>query len=105
MAITTEGMEKAEWTFCYEKSGAQVRMLPWAFLRFGDDGEDRQYVVPIPPLGTSIGPGGNSSVPPRFYRTYAEFMPFRAFPMETDRPLAVSGDVPGPVALHFFGGI
>lgn len=118
MAITSEGITKAEWTFCYERrqtrrsTGAmadELRRLPWAFVEFADAGEQgKRYVVPVPPQYIPIGQPANGVeaelgwVP---YRQYAEYMQNQPFPHENGQGPRGAGDNAGPVALHFFGAV
>jgi hypothetical protein len=104
--INARTMDLAEVTYCYEltsDAGARLpRQLPWAFVRFGDVGEDRAYVAPVGALGlTEPGRG--------VYRTFAEYMPFRGFPLEGSRPARVNSTddlfKPGPLAVHFYGDV
>ena len=105
--INGNTMDHAEVTYCYERDiqagGVQVtRPLPWAFIRFGDTNEEQKYVAPTGSLGLTM-PGRG------VFRAFQEFMPSRAFPLETSRPARVNNadDVnrPGPIGVHFFGAV
>ena len=106
MAFTKASWDNAEWTVCRENSGPAFRVLPWAFMRLGDKGEERQYVVPIRHgsswMAGTPAPGIDT---PKWVGE--EFMPFVPFPVEgVGRAPRVNGDAPnkyGPV--HFFGWI
>jgi len=106
MAITADAMSKAEVTYCYERdelSPGTQRQLPWCFVRFGDVGEERKYLAPVDAIGLLAD--RSASV----YRAFAEYMPFRRFPLESGRPARVNNaddtNKPGPVGIHFFGGV
>lgn len=124
MAIGANGVAQAELTLCAERDNfgdrrdgnfqlKETRLLPWAFVRFGGDGEDR-YVMPM--NGFKITETTDAQVAQTedvignrvWQRIYLEYMPFRAFPLESQRPLVNGpGDegVLGQVAVHFFGGV
>jgi hypothetical protein len=118
MAYTDRGIDQAEYTFCYEKrerpgSLPELVRLPWALVRFGDPGEDRKYVTPLPNVAfagsTGQSAASNSEIGWIPYRQFYEMMPNLPFPLESSRP-AVSGDpeadnAPGVWAVHFFGPI
>jgi len=134
MSVNNNSMEQAEITYFFEKLSnthpyrdAQnrhtVRQLPWCQIRFGDDGEDRKYVQPLPPNALICG-GGNfmshyrdinftessSAVTKTFGVSFMEFAPFLPFPLESGRPApgspaGIDSDIPGPYAIHFFGGV
>ena len=116
MAYTSRGIEEMEFTFCYQRlerrgENPELRRLPWAFVRFADAGEDRKYVMPLPPLGlTAVGGGSplldpGALTPPR--RSFYEFMEHAPFPLENGTPARVNSNeddrFPGPQAVHFFG--
>lgn len=98
MALTTEGIDKAEIAVCVELDGRFERLLPWAFVTFADAGEERRWVMPASQGLHVIG--GQP------YRQTREAMRNRAFPHELDfGPKPSSGDLSkeGPRAVHFFG--
>ena len=107
MAVNANTIDRAEWTFCVEREGEQTRALPWAFLKFGGDDEERKYVVPLPPFGLGVGmlPVAANVIGWAPYRQYQEVMPFRAFPLDSARGSRAYDDPPGTVAVHFFGGV
>lgn len=97
MALTSDGVERAEVTHCFEtdvardSTGAMVpvqRRLPWVFVRFGSVGEER-YVAPVGGVGLALLGG-------ELYRESVEYMSRRAF------PYGVTSD--GPTGVQFFGG-
>lgn len=115
MAITGDGMDMAEVTYCVvvdrlrgvDGSFAQVQFnLPWAFVRFGDVGEERRYVMSLD--GRSVGltvPGAS------VYRAREEVMRNSPFPYDD---LLARGNYPtsdadalkgGTQAIHYFGGV
>lgn len=114
MAITNDGMDKAEVTYCYQfdvqrmadGSFAQTEIcLPWAWVKFADPGEERRY------LTTRTGDGVGLTVPgAQPYRQLREAMRFSPFPHEADRASKNSGpgndnNVPGDYAIHFIGNV
>jgi hypothetical protein len=108
MAITADSIDKAVWTFCYETlGGGRRRKLPWAFVRFGTEG-DETYVVPVcgPVTGASAG---HVPLPPdTLIEGDPVFMDNVPFPQEANRRRSNGpGDanIGGPVALHYFGGV
>jgi len=127
MAINDATIESAEITYCLERIGnfrddygygrKPVRQLPWAFVRFGGAGEDRKYVMPIPPNVAMMGSGINdalvgltvsvTSQPLHFTygRAFIEYMPNQPFPFENSTGPRSNGDPAGDVAVHFFGGV
>ena len=95
----------AIWTRCYERTSlGGLKPLPWAFLQFGDAGEDRKYVVPTAGA-TFLGADGTEVT----RAVLSEVMPHQPFPLDSGRPARGSGtldsDKPGPMAVHFFGRI
>ena len=52
MAFTSASWDSAKWTICRENAGPAYPPLPWAFVRLGDVGEERQYVVPTRHIAT-----------------------------------------------------
>jgi len=77
MAFTAESYDRAEWTFFYDPSFRnELRPLPYAELRLGDDGEERKYVVPL--VGSS-----RAAFSP--YRQRIEFRANRPFPFASVR--------------------
>lgn len=122
MAVNQQTIDDAEWTFCYDvvpvratalpsraapgnfQSGQQITELPWAFLRFGDVGEERKYVVPT--NGVTFSGFSSSGMDACRYE-FQEYMPFQPFPVDTARPARSSGPddtrFGGPVSVHFFG--
>lgn len=114
MALTMDGMDKAEVFYCYEISQQRLvdgrfvqveNILPWAFVKFTDPGEDSVRWVSSR-NGDSVGltvPGAVT------YRQRREIMRNSPFPHEADRPglTSTDGDLlkPGPIAIHFFGPI
>ena len=125
MAISRDGVARARiiWLFERDQFGdrrdgsghaPETRLLPWAFIRFDGDAEEN-YVMPhngMPfterstdqTVGTEDAQGNRA-----FARQYMEFMPNRAFPLESSGAASVNSNrddgVPGPVALHYFGGV
>lgn len=115
MAYTSRGIEEMEITFCYQRvqrrnDDPEMRRLPWAFVRFRDDGEERRYVMTVPPLGLTAGGGGSPLLDPGALlpptRSYYEFMDHAPFPLENGAPAPVNSTeddrFPGPRAVHFF---
>jgi hypothetical protein len=104
MSWSSEGFQKAEWTFCNELLAyGEVRHLPWARIQFDGPGEEQKYVVPVQRSGSARSAAGSAGFTP--YKQYRELMAFRPFPLESDRPLPSGGVVPGPMGVHFFGGV
>lgn len=115
MAYSSRGIEEMEFTFCYQKiqrrnADPEMRRLPWAFVRFADAGEDRRYVMPLPPLGLTAHSAGSNLdpgalVPPP--RSFYEFMDHEPFPSDNATPARVSSTeddrFPGRQSVHFFG--
>ena len=107
MTVTSRSIDNAEFTICenYEVRG---QVLPWAFLRFGDTDEERKYVVPMPGYWPTVAVAVSQGIE-RLKIVGVEYMPFRPFPAEPARPArsSSSDDInrPGPLALHFFGGV
>ena len=109
MAVTTEGIDKAEVTQCVEVSSGRtadgvfiqtVTPLPWVLVRFADNSETNRYVMPTNG-GVSLAVAG--AVP---YRMTQEAMRNTAFPHESDRgPRPTDGDLSraGALAVHQFG--
>ena len=98
MAVTSEGIDKAEVELCVELDGRFVRPLPWAFVKFADVSEGHRYVMPAS--------NGLHLVGAQPYRLTQEAMRGRAFPHETDfgaRPITGDESKFGPQAIHFFG--
>src|SRR3990170_1485922 len=129
MAITEQGIAQAEITFCMEKiknnngyrdleDRDSVRQLPWCFVRFNDPGEERKYVMPLPPGAMILGSGihgqgmldvqmpveGGVPIHYEYGRAFLEWMPFLPFPLDNGAGARSSGDAAGTVAVHFFGG-
>ena len=108
MAITDLGMEQAEYTFCYERrelagEDPELRRLPWAFLRFRDAGEDRQYITTLPPAGLHATPSARGEIDWQPYRQFYEIMANRPFPVESGRDNREGAA--GSFAVHFFSAI
>ena len=111
---TALGMDQAEWTFTDDLQTVRSDQggffqnrteNPWAFVRFSDPGEVRQYVVPI---NGAAWPGTNGQMPGRYSPN--EVMPYLPFPLESARAARTSDsrdpqNAGGPVAVHFFGWI
>ena len=113
MAITMDGLNKAEITYCYELREARMadgsfaqieQVLPWCFVRVADGGEERRLVATC-----SNGSAGLHDIAARPYRERKEYMRNKPFPHELDRARRSNGpgedNVAGPIAVHFFGGI
>ena len=127
MSFTAGAVEKAELILCFERDsfgdlrdgirdgkGPETKLLPWAFVRFQGLEEDR-YVMPlnsinindtISPVNATAEDNAGNDV---WQRIYMEFMPNRPFPLEAFREASVNGPgdstVPGPIAIHYFGGV
>jgi hypothetical protein len=113
MAVSAYAIDNAEWTWCVDvqtvrsDQGGFIQQRtenPWAFVRFADPAEQRQYVVPFNGaawIGANGLPAGRPGA--------AEIMPFLPFPLETARPARTSGggsdNAGGAWAVHFFGWI
>ena len=98
MAVTTEGIDKAEVALCVELDGAYERPLPWAFVKFADVSETNRYVMPAS--------NGLHLLAAQPFRVRKEAMRGQAFPHEMDfGPRPITGDESkfGPQAIHFFG--
>lgn len=98
MAVTTEGIDKAEIALCVEVDGRFERPLPWAFVKFADASEGTRYVMPAS--------NGLHLLTAQPYRVTKEAMRGRAFPHEMDfGARAITGDEAkeGPKAVHFIG--
>ena len=98
MAVTTEGIEKAEISLCVEVDGRFERPLPWAFVKFADASESNRYVMPA--SNGLLVLGGQP------YRVTKEAMRGRAFPHDLDlapRPSTGDASKDGPSAIHFMG--
>lgn len=114
MAVTTAGIDKSVWNLVYE-AGQPQRQLPWAFMNFGDLGEEgNRWVVPMPPdmsilsdLGDTPGPAGVRRVSGTIGEPF--YAPFSPFPYEGGRVRSNSkkdeDTYAGPIAVHFFGGV
>ena len=122
-------MDTAQITFCIERiisgSGyldlegrANVQQLPWCFVRFNAPGEERRYVMPLPPQSLIMGSGvrdaladlygpvnGGTPMHYKYGRGFIEWMPNKPFPLVNMTGPRSSGDAAGAVAIHFFGGI
>lgn len=111
MAITHDGMDKAEVYYCYQQDrqrGATGTFadteicLPWAFVRFADAGEERRYLSTR--CGDSVGLTVPGAIP---YRQYRETMRNSPFPHEADRgsvsPSSGDDAKAGTYAIHFIG--
>ena len=130
MAVNNNTMEQAEYTFLFEKlpnnapyrdatgyGRVTVKQLPWCFIRFADDGEDRKYVQPLSPIQMMCGGGGHQSqlrdltfaetvsVCSTHGVSFMEFAEFAPFPYERYARVPSDDRVGGPIAIHFFGGI
>lgn len=127
MAVNEGTMDSAEITFCLETIGnfrddtghgrQPVRQLPWAFIRFGDAGEERKYVMPIPFNNMIMGCGINDALAGitfttpssalyfTYGRAFIEYMPNKPFPLENGAGPRANGDPAGPVSIHFFGSV
>lgn len=98
MAVTSEGIDKAEVTLCVEVDGKYERPLAWAFVKFNDTSEQNRYVMPAS--------NGLHVIGAQHYRVSKEAMRKSAFPHDAERGARVSsGDESkeGPWAVHFFG--
>ena len=115
MAITIDGIDKAEVWNCYQLeqrrmpdgSWTQIeRPLPWAFVRFTDVGEERRYVMTCDTGGCSVG---LTDLGRKVFIPHKEMMRNTAFPHDVDRgPMSPSdGDAryPGPLGVHFIGAV
>lgn len=106
MAVTTEGIDKAEIAVCVEISTERlqdgswaqtVTPLPWTLVKFADASETNRYVMPA-----SNGLYLFGAQP---YRQTRETMRRTAFPHDADygpRPTTGEGREPGPRGVHFF---
>lgn len=109
-AISSDDLDKAIVTFCYEALDRQgpygrtrgERMLQFAFVQFPDSG-DQRYVAPLSGART-VGIGVPGSVP--YYQAH-EYMRSGPFPHEADQGNRQSADLessrPGPIGIHYFG--
>ena len=127
MSFTAGAVEQAELTLCFERDtfgdrsdgfrdgkGSETEMLPWAFIRFKGNEEDR-YVMPLNSYNicdtlSPINATAEDAVGTEPYsRTYIEFMPNRPFPLEAFREASANGPgdstISGPIAIHYFGGV
>lgn len=107
MAITTRGMDLAVVTYCatIEQIGGETseRRLPFAWVQFGDAGEERRYLCSRD--GDSVGLTAPGCQP---YRTKREYMRTASFPHDQDFGTSSSDTDarrPGPKAIHYFGGV
>ena len=94
MAITMDGIERAEVTYVFEESSK--RLLPWGWVQFADPGEERRYLVTRGGDGFGLTVAGAQP-----YRVVHEFAPNRPFPLEANRPRNQAGDAPGDFAVHW----
>jgi hypothetical protein len=87
-------------------------------VRFNDNGEGRDYVMPLPPhaliMGSGVNDGlldvnspveGGTPAHYKFGRAFIEYMPNRPFPLDNQQKAPSNGDAGGTVAIHFFGGV
>jgi len=116
-------MDRADITFCIERSidkegRAFVHQLPWCFVRFNAPGQERKYLMPLPPqcliMGSVVRDGladlygpvdGGTPIHYKYGRGFIEWMPNKPFPLENMTGPRSNGDPAGAVAIHFFGGI
>lgn len=116
--VTTLSIEEAEVTFLFERfknnssyrddygyGRPTIRQLPWCFIRFGGDGEERKYIQTLSPESIISGlyntnlrdlkySETNASLGFVYARAFMDFSSFVPFPQEN-----------GLSGIHFYGGI
>ncbi len=121
MSIANNGVANAEVTLLFTKDDfgsrrdgirmIEHRALPWCFIRFGGDAEDR-YVMPlehIPLIETTDAQVAvtEDAIGNRPFKTTIEFTDFKAFPQAPTNSGSGPGDnnIAGPHGVMFFGGV
>lgn len=99
MAVNGHTMSNAEITLVFE--AGRKRPLNWAYVRFADPGEERQYIQ-VPPTCSLGGVAQQMNV------VEHEFQPYQPFPIGPARRSTNPGSDEakgGPHGIHFYGSI